>query len=399
MTPTRAAPSRNSSSSSSVVRPRRYFALWAITTTSASRAPDLPQAVDDLVLPVADRAETEQQPGTGPPYAVHDLQQRLETGLVVRQVDDDADAGPRVKKFIRPGLCSMSGRNDLSPSTTAARGRPTAERGRGGSQRVLDVEPGQPRQRHRDVDDLDQRVGVAVGGEHREPAVDHGGGPAARGQGLPDRRGVRVAGEHPRPGLDRAPAREDARVVAVEHRPTVRPGDPGDDALDLGELVDGVDALLAQMVRGDVGEHRDVVVGDPDALEQDAAAGRLGDRELDLRVGQHPAGPGRPGVVTGLDQLARRRRSRRCWTSRRAARATRAMWAIIREVVVLPLVPVTATTGTRGRNVVGAGPGSASRTAAAAWLTRSSRSGLGSASSTSATAWPSASARCRARHG
>ena len=40
------------------------------------------------------------------------------------------------------------------------------------------------------------------------------------------------------------------------------------------------------------------------------------------------------------------------------------MCATIREVVVLPLVPVTATTGTRGRSVVGPGPGSAARTVA-----------------------------------
>ena len=31
-----------------------------------------------------------------------------------------------MKKFIRPGLCSASGRNDRSPSTTASAGRPTA---------------------------------------------------------------------------------------------------------------------------------------------------------------------------------------------------------------------------------------------------------------------------------
>ncbi len=35
---------------------------------------------------------------------------------------------------------------------------------------------------------------------------------------------------------------------------------------------------------------------------------------------------------------------------------SRAMCAIIRDVVVLPLVPVTATTGTVGRSVVGPGP-------------------------------------------
>ena len=41
----------------------------------------------------------------------------------------------------------------------------------------------------------------------------------------------------------------------------------------------------------------------------------------------------------------RRGRRRRCWTSRPRSPLVRAMWAIIRLVVVLPLVPVTATTG------------------------------------------------------
>ena len=76
-----------------------------------------------------------------------------------------------------------------------------------------------------------------------------------------------------------------------------------DHALDLGELVEGVDALQAEVVGGDVGDHGDVVAGQPDALEQDAAAGGLGDGELDLGVGQHPAGARRPGVVPRLDQL------------------------------------------------------------------------------------------------
>ena len=37
------------------------------------------------------------------------------------------DSAGRVKKFIRPGLCSASGRNVSSPSTTFARGIPIAK--------------------------------------------------------------------------------------------------------------------------------------------------------------------------------------------------------------------------------------------------------------------------------
>ena len=58
------------------------------------------------------------------------------------------------------------------------------------------------------------------------------------------------------------------------------------------------------MVGGDVGDHGDVVAGQPDPLEQDAAAGGLGHRELDVLVCQHPPRAARTGVVTRLDQLA-----------------------------------------------------------------------------------------------
>ena len=77
----------------------------------------------------------------------------------------------------------------------------------------------------------------------------------------------------------------------------------------------------------------------------------------------------------------------------------RAMCAIIRDVVVLPLVPVTATTGTFGVIVCGLAPGSAVRTCSAAALTCSSTSPRGSASSTSATARPITWARSRCAHG
>jgi hypothetical protein len=77
----------------------------------------------------------------------------------------------------------------------------------------------------------------------------------------------------------------------------------------------------------------------------------------------------------------------------------RAMCAIIRDVVVLPLVPVTATTGILGVMVCGAAPGSAAATRAAAAPTTASTSPPGTASSTSATAVPITCARVRCRHG
>ena len=75
------------------------------------------------------------------------------------------------------------------------------------------------------------------------------------------------------------------------------------------------------------------------------------------------------------------------------------MCAIIREVVVLPLVPVTATTGTRGRMVVGPGPRSTVGTRRAASSTSVPTSVVPRPSITEATASPSARARLRSRHG
>ena len=75
------------------------------------------------------------------------------------------------------------------------------------------------------------------------------------------------------------------------------------------------------------------------------------------------------------------------------------MWAIIRLVVVLPLVPVTATTGTRGvivrgrRARLGGGHPRGGRADSVV------ESPPGTASSTSATARPISWARSRRRHG
>src|SRR5688500_19901760 len=51
----------------------------------------------------------------------------------------------------------------------------------------------------------------------------------------------------------------DPRIVGVEHRPAAAPGDADDCALDLGQLVEGVDPLQAQVIGGYVGDHGDVV--------------------------------------------------------------------------------------------------------------------------------------------
>ena len=70
-----------------------------------------------------------------------------------------------------------------------------------------------------------------------------------------------------------------------------------------------------QVVGAHVGDHRDVVAGQPDALEQDARRGRSRSPRA-----RRPRGRGRAPLRSGRSSrrpppARRRRRSRRCWTS------------------------------------------------------------------------------------
>ena len=91
--------------------------------------------------PTAPRPSSRRAPGRRTPPMISSSASR--PGLVVGEVHDDGDlvaVDGTVKKFIRPGLCSASGRKVRSPSTTAVgagrrrRGRPDAGR-RGRSRR------------------------------------------------------------------------------------------------------------------------------------------------------------------------------------------------------------------------------------------------------------------------
>ena len=63
-----------------------------------------------------------------------------------------------------------------------------------------------------------------------------------------------------------------------------------DDELGLDQLVEVVDAPLAEMVLGDVGDDRDVGAFDAEAAAQHAAAGGLEDRD------RQPAGRAAPAA-------------------------------------------------------------------------------------------------------
>ena len=79
-----------------------------------------------------------------------------------------------------------------------------------------------------------------------------------------------------------------------------------EDGLDVGELLDGVDAAQAEVVGLHVEDDGDVVALVAEALAQDAAAGDLEDREVDARVLQHHPRRARAGGV-GPDHAAARR--------------------------------------------------------------------------------------------
>ena len=95
-------------------------------------------------------------------------------------------------------------------------------------------------------------------------------------------------------------------VVGVEHGEPVARHRLDDDGLDVGELLEGVDAAHAEVVGRDVRDDGDVVAVVAQALAQDAAAGHLHDGEVDARVLEHHPGRARPGGV-GLARRAARR--------------------------------------------------------------------------------------------
>ena len=205
--------------------------------------------------------------------------------------------------FIRPGFWPGSGRKPRSPSSTASPGQADGDAGGRRGQRVGHVEGGQAGQGDGHVQDRQQPVDPAPG-QHDQVAVEHGGGPAALGLGLAQAGRVRVEAEGERPGPRQPAHGQGAGVVGVEHDPAAGAGDPHDRRLDLGQLVEGLDAAEAEVVGGDVGDHGDVVVGHPDPAAQDPAPGRLQHGQLDAGLGQDLGRPARARPVALLHQLA-----------------------------------------------------------------------------------------------
>ena len=138
-----------------------------------------------------------------------------------------------------------------------------------------------------------------------------------------------------------APSVATQRVVRVEH------GGPGarhglhEHALDVGQLRERVDAVQAQVVGGHVGHHGHVVAVVAEALAQDAAASHLEHRACPRSGSGAPSGPTSGPLMSPflISRPSMTMPSVVVMPTRRPISLR--MWAIIRTVVVLPLVPVT----------------------------------------------------------
>ena len=169
-------------------------------------------------------------------------------------VDDDVDAVDL--DLVQAAGGQVVGRGERpQPLPDVVQRRTGGERGGGGGQRVLHVHPGPaaerrrqqvgPGQLHRAAAVLDHDHLAEVGGlEHDRPAaatavgVDH---VADLGAGLGHREPHDLAGA--------APAHlAHQRVVGVEHGVPVAGHRLDEDRLDVGELLDGVDAAQPEVV-------------------------------------------------------------------------------------------------------------------------------------------------------
>ena len=156
--------------------------------------------------------------------------------------------------------------------------------------------------RRRDRVGADDAVRLAV--QLGQPAVVQDHGQAAVGHVPPDARRAPLHREEADARADAPRHGRDERIVGVEHRDAVRPGDAHDRGLHLGQLGQRMDAVEVQVVRADVRQDGRLVRLVADALQDDAAARRLQDGHLHGRVLEDAARAGRPGQVAGLDQLA-----------------------------------------------------------------------------------------------
>ena len=238
-------------------------------------------------------------PGEGSVSRLDEVAERAQRRRVVGVVDDDAVAVEleHVHAARRHVVRRREGPQALADVVEMGAGGP---RGGGRGQRVLDVHPRAALERGRDQMGPHQRHRLAALAQDDHLAVaallQRDCAAAAGGlelQALVLRIGAEVDDR------SRAVARHGGhqRVIGVEHGDPVAGHGLDDDALDLGQLADRVDAAEAEVVAGHVDHDGDVVAVVAEALAQDAAAGDLEHGEVDGRVLEHHRGGLRPRRV------------------------------------------------------------------------------------------------------
>jgi hypothetical protein len=119
-----------------------------------------------------------------------------------------------------------------------------------------------------------------------------------------EQRIVRVAREPAEGPPGRLRTRPQLRVIGVHHQQPIRADQIRHDELDLGECVEIVNAVFAEVIGAHVGDHGDTRLADGQTAAEDPAACGLEHRRLYASVAQHRASADRPRVIPGGDQRA-----------------------------------------------------------------------------------------------
>ena len=229
---------------------------------------------------------------------VHELGQAAHAVDVVAVVDDDLEAAhvDLVEATWRLEEGRAEGPQPLADVVKVRTGGPG---GTGRGQRIGDVHPRAAFHGGRDEVRVDERHGPRAVAQREQLALvgllQHHGRAAALAVPVDAVEAfLALLGLHRE--VDHVAARQaahprDVRIVGVEHRgPGARHGlDEG--GLDAGQLRNRVDAVQAEVVGGDVGDHGHVVAVVAEPLAQDAAARDLEDGGIDAAGSGAPSGP------------------------------------------------------------------------------------------------------------
>ena len=259
------------------------------------------ELLDVADLPVAGLTEQQPQP-PGAAQVMRNLEQTAQTVRVVCVVHQQAHAThlvahepPRVVAHVRSEACvhRRDGRG----------GNPERERGERGAGEIRDVVGGAAVDRERHRSDRAEIVRLSAQPRHQPPVAHASACPALCAM-RDEQRVVRVAREPAEGPPGRLRTRPQLRVIGVDHQQPVRADQIRHDELDLGERIEIVNAVFAEVIGAHVGDHGDARLADGQTAAENPAARGLEHRRLHAPVAQHRTSANRPRVIAGGDQRA-----------------------------------------------------------------------------------------------